>query len=253
MEGAQLIITQYRNAVTIGSDSELDRLSSQISKNRFEIGMHTVLARSEIHGTNRKAFHHRLDLIERETVGSGGIPVTEGTGKVALVGESEPECNRVCGRQGDRRGHVAILTNRLHDTTAANPRVPSGLDYVKLSVCVYLLEAHIIRLPAIFADGGRPRLLTSYREVTSMNSPGSRDISLGSHQPSAGIGLAIVRLIIGAMFVSVFFENLGKGLYVPANYAGLINSYIAKDTAPAIWKSVMALAVSHASIAAPLQ
>jgi uncharacterized membrane protein YphA (DoxX/SURF4 family) len=86
-----------------------------------------------------------------------------------------------------------------------------------------------------------------------MNSPGSRDISLESHQPSAGIGLAIVRLIIGAMFVSVFFENLGKGLYVPANYAGLINSYIAKDTAPAIWKSVMALAASHASIAAPLQ
>jgi len=86
-----------------------------------------------------------------------------------------------------------------------------------------------------------------------MNSPGLRDTPVGSHQPSAGIGLAIVRLIIGAMFVSVFFENLGKGLYAPANYAGLINSYIAKDTAPAIWKSVMALAVSHASIAAPLQ
>jgi uncharacterized membrane protein YphA (DoxX/SURF4 family) len=62
-----------------------------------------------------------------------------------------------------------------------------------------------------------------------------------------------VRLIIGAMFVSVFFENLGKGLYVPANYAGLINHYIAKDTAPAIWKSVMTVMANHASIAAPLQ
>ena len=86
-----------------------------------------------------------------------------------------------------------------------------------------------------------------------MNSPESRDTSQPRYQPSAGIGLAIVRLIIGAMFVSVFFENLGKGLYTPANYAGLINSYIAKDTAPALWKSVMALAANHAAITAPLQ
>jgi hypothetical protein len=35
-----------------------------------------------------------------------------------------------------------------------------------------------------------------------------------------------VRLTIGAMFVWVFFENLGKGLYTPAGYAGLINYYI---------------------------
>jgi uncharacterized membrane protein YphA (DoxX/SURF4 family) len=72
-------------------------------------------------------------------------------------------------------------------------------------------------------------------------------------QPHAGIGLAIVRLTIGAMFVWVFFENLGKHLYTPAGYAGLINYYIAKDHAPAIWKAVMAQAAAHASIAAPLQ
>lgn len=72
-------------------------------------------------------------------------------------------------------------------------------------------------------------------------------------QPHAGIGLAIVRLTIGAMFVWVFFENLGKHLYTPAGYAGLINYYIAKDHAPAIWKVVMAQAAAHASIAAPLQ
>ena len=40
-------------------------------------------------------------------------------------------------------------------------------------------------------------------------------------QPYARIGLAIVRLTIGAMFVWVFFENLGKGLYTPNGYAGL--------------------------------
>ena len=74
-----------------------------------------------------------------------------------------------------------------------------------------------------------------------------------SSQAQAGIGLAIVRLTIGSMFVWVFFENLGKKLYTPAGYAGLINFYIAKDHAPAIWKAVMAQAAAHASIAAPLQ
>ena len=72
-------------------------------------------------------------------------------------------------------------------------------------------------------------------------------------QPHARIGLAIVRLTIGAMFVWVFFENLGKGLYRPAGYAGLINFYIRNDHAPAVWKAVMGLAAAHASMAAPLQ
>src|ERR1700745_1065727 len=75
----------------------------------------------------------------------------------------------------------------------------------------------------------------------------------GVAQPHAACGLVMVRLIIGAMFVSVFFENLGKGLYRPAGYAGLINYYITHDHAPAIWKSVMALAASHAAMAAPMQ
>jgi uncharacterized membrane protein YphA (DoxX/SURF4 family) len=69
----------------------------------------------------------------------------------------------------------------------------------------------------------------------------------------AQIGLAIARLTIGAMLVSTFFENLGKGLYTPAGYAGLINSYIPRTHAPEIWKSVMGLAASHASLAAPMQ
>lgn len=72
-------------------------------------------------------------------------------------------------------------------------------------------------------------------------------------QATAGIGLAIVRVTIGAMLVSVFFENLGKGLYRPAGYAGLIDYYIKQGHAPAIWKAVMSLAASHAAMAAPLQ
>ena len=72
-------------------------------------------------------------------------------------------------------------------------------------------------------------------------------------QPSAASGLALVRVTIGAMFVWVFFENLGKGLYKPAGYAGLIGYYIQHSHCPAIWKTVMGLAASHAAIAAPMQ
>ena len=74
-----------------------------------------------------------------------------------------------------------------------------------------------------------------------------------AHGPEAADGLAIVRVTIGAMFVWVFFENLGKGLYNPAGYAGLIDYYLKNSHAPGVWKSVMALAQSHAAIAAPMQ
>jgi uncharacterized membrane protein YphA (DoxX/SURF4 family) len=72
-------------------------------------------------------------------------------------------------------------------------------------------------------------------------------------QTNARNGLAIVRLTIGAMFVWVFFENLGTGLYTPRGYAGLINYYIQHDHAPALWKAVMDAAASHAAMAAPIQ
>ena len=69
----------------------------------------------------------------------------------------------------------------------------------------------------------------------------------------ARLGLALVRLTIGAMFVWVFFENLGKDLYTPSGYAGLVQDYIDNGHAPSTWKSVMAFAAAHASMAAPLQ
>ena len=69
----------------------------------------------------------------------------------------------------------------------------------------------------------------------------------------AANGLALVRVAIGAMFVSVFFENLGKNLYTAAGYAGLINYYIKNSHSPALWKAVMGLAASHAAMAAPMQ
>jgi uncharacterized membrane protein YphA (DoxX/SURF4 family) len=69
----------------------------------------------------------------------------------------------------------------------------------------------------------------------------------------AANGLALVRLTIGAMFVWVFFENLGKGIYTPAGYAGLINYYIKASHSPAAWKAVMGFMASHAAMAAPMQ
>jgi uncharacterized membrane protein YphA (DoxX/SURF4 family) len=74
-----------------------------------------------------------------------------------------------------------------------------------------------------------------------------------ANQLPAANGLAIVRVTIGAMLVWVFFENLGKGLYTPAGYAGLINYYIKASHSPAAWKAVMGLAASHAAMAAPMQ
>src|SRR5258708_34250043 len=72
-------------------------------------------------------------------------------------------------------------------------------------------------------------------------------------QPPAATGLAIVRVTIGAMLVWVFFENLGKGLYSPTGYAGLINYYIKASHSPAAWKAIMGVMASHAAMAAPLQ
>jgi len=69
----------------------------------------------------------------------------------------------------------------------------------------------------------------------------------------AQIALTIMRLGLGSLFVSVFFENLGKGLYSPSGYAGLINYYIEKGHAPQLLKSIMAFMASHGSFAGPMQ
>jgi uncharacterized membrane protein YphA (DoxX/SURF4 family) len=74
-----------------------------------------------------------------------------------------------------------------------------------------------------------------------------------ANQLPAANGLATVRLTIGAMFVWVFFENLGKGAYTPAGYAGVINYYIKNSHSPAVWKLVLGFMSSHAAMIAPGQ
>jgi uncharacterized membrane protein YphA (DoxX/SURF4 family) len=75
--------------------------------------------------------------------------------------------------------------------------------------------------------------------------------------PGAGLdaakGLALIRLTIGSMFVWVFFENLGKGLYTTAGYSGLINYYVKASHAPATWKAVLQFMAGRAAMAAPIQ
>ena len=88
--------------------------------------------------------------------------------------------------------------------------------------------------------------------MTTNSAAGQNEMTRAT-QPQAARGLAIVRLTIGAMFVWVFFENLGKGLYTPGGYAGLIHYYIKQGHSPAAWKAVMGLAASHAAMAAPMQ
>ena len=69
----------------------------------------------------------------------------------------------------------------------------------------------------------------------------------------AQVALTLLRVALGSLFVWVFFENLGKGLYNPSGYAGLINYYIEKGHAPQLLKSVMALMASHATFVGPMQ
>src|SRR5215472_14500567 len=88
--------------------------------------------------------------------------------------------------------------------------------------------------------------------MMTANSAPVQNTSLGLAGQAAN-GLALVRVTIGAMFVWVFFENLGKGGYTPAGYAGVINYYIKMSHSPAAWKWVMGMASSHAALAAPLQ
>ena len=74
-----------------------------------------------------------------------------------------------------------------------------------------------------------------------------------SPQLSAAIGLVLVRVIVGSMLISVFFENLGKGLYRPDEYSALIHFYIQKGHSPALWKAIEGVVANHAAIAAPMQ
>jgi uncharacterized membrane protein YphA (DoxX/SURF4 family) len=89
--------------------------------------------------------------------------------------------------------------------------------------------------------------------MTRLESSVQNEPSRSADRFGAANGLALVRVTIGAMFLWVFFENLGKGTYTAGGYAGVINYYIKNSHSPEVWKTVMSLVVSNAAIAAPLQ
>ena len=65
--------------------------------------------------------------------------------------------------------------------------------------------------------------------------------------------LMVLRVALGAMFVWVFFENLGKGAYTPSGYKGVIDYYLKNGHSPAVWKGVISVMAANARIVAPLQ
>jgi uncharacterized membrane protein YphA (DoxX/SURF4 family) len=80
-------------------------------------------------------------------------------------------------------------------------------------------------------------------------------MAASSKLPAAtpGLVLVILRISLGAMFTSTFFENLRKDLYTPQGYAGLIRYYIHYGHSPAVWKAVMESVVAASAVAAPMQ
>ena len=68
-----------------------------------------------------------------------------------------------------------------------------------------------------------------------------------------GTVLAILRIALGALFVTTFFENLWKDLYTSKGYAGLIRYYIQYGHSPAVWKAVMGHVAAASLVTAPLQ
>src|SRR4051795_845622 len=65
---------------------------------------------------------------------------------------------------------------------------------------------------------------------------------------------AVLRLMLGALFVSTFFENLEKKLYTVSGYSGLIDDYAARNNAPGFWSDhFMKFISDHASFFAPVQ
>ena len=77
--------------------------------------------------------------------------------------------------------------------------------------------------------------------------------SIEAQHERAQVALTILRLGLGCLFIWVFFENFGKGLYSPSGYAGLINNYVEKGHAPQLLKSIMMFMANHATIAGPMQ
>jgi hypothetical protein len=66
--------------------------------------------------------------------------------------------------------------------------------------------------------------------------------------------LVMLRVFLGALFITVFFENLAFGRFTPGGYERLIERYAARNNAPGFWSNgVMGFFADHAEIFSKLQ
>ncbi|HHX41931.1 MAG TPA: DoxX family membrane protein [Armatimonadetes bacterium] len=65
--------------------------------------------------------------------------------------------------------------------------------------------------------------------------------------------LALLRITLGLLLLSVFLENHQKGLYAPEAYAGFIQGLITRGAAPGFWQGALQAMADHAAIVAPLK
>lgn len=89
--------------------------------------------------------------------------------------------------------------------------------------------------------------------VLAREQPAAAPTTIPAEGQPAHIALTLLRLTLGVLFMWVFFENLGKNLYTPNGYAGLIHFYIDRGTAPEAWKGVMRFVAGNPAFFAPMQ
>jgi len=66
--------------------------------------------------------------------------------------------------------------------------------------------------------------------------------------------LVMLRVFLGALLITVFFENLAFGRYTPGGYERLIDRYAARNNAPGFWSNgVMGFFADHSEIFSKLQ
>src|SRR5262249_28892320 len=127
------------------------------------------------------------------------------------------------------------------------PRSCLGFDELRYPCAVHYGMGRTAIQDCAFADA------RTIERFTTMSTAAQAPMGGTANCAGASSGLALVRVTIGAMFVWVLFESLGKGLSTAAGYAGLIRHYIEASHSPAIWKAVMAIAANQARMAAPMQ
>ncbi len=82
---------------------------------------------------------------------------------------------------------------------------------------------------------------------------GDPAVERDTRERGSALALAVFRVVLGVLFLSVWGANLHKGLYGAHDYANLINSYADKGDAPGLWKDVMRFVADNSGIFSKLQ